>query len=213
MPKKKRASKKALKYLTDFTRDKMVERGLWASPENSIIEKIKATAGAPMLPGLREYLPQPLMLNLGRRAILDFGREWQTLTKDSFKQNSFDEFFRFVVKRVNAENYAFTAEMNKRAKEINDLIAQGKDVSSRTVGEWLRPQDMMDLIKGLGMFLMDSFAVCVATKAAGDTPEFLEWYLRWTQQLLNYWPQDLRSIGANIYNGAKPQVDNRKIIT
>ena len=167
-----------------------------------------------MLPGLREYLPQPLMLNLGRRAMLDFGREWQVeMTKDSFKRDSFDEFFRFVVKRVNAEHYAFLSHMNKRAKDINDLIKQGKDVSNKTVGEWLRPQDMMDLIKGLSMFLMDSFAVCVATKAAGDTPEFLEWYLRWTQQLLNYWPENIRSIGANIYNGAKPQNDSRKITT
>jgi len=62
---------------------------------------------------------------------------------------------------------------------------------------------MKDVVNGLSVFMVDSFAVCIATKSAQDTAEFLEWFMRWTQQLLLYWPEDIRGHGANLFNGAK----------
>jgi len=202
MAKKKHAKKKDLDYLNDFTKDRLQGRGLLT--ETSVVDTIKNQAGAPLLPGLREYLPTPLLINLGRRALFDIGREWQLETKNSaFTQNKIDEFFKFTAKRLNGEGYAFQKLMNERAAEINKLVKEGKNTQVKSVGEWLRPQDMKDVVNGLSVFMVDSFAVCIATKSAQDTAEFLEWFMRWTQQLLLYWPEDIRGHGANLFNGAK----------
>lgn len=202
MANKKHAKKKDLDYLNDFTEDRLKGRGLLT--EESVVDNIRNKAGAPMLPGLREYLPTPLLINLGRRALFDIGREWQLETKNSkFTQNKLDEFFKFTAKKLNTEGYAFQRVMNEQAAEINKFIKEGKDTTSKSVGEWLRPQDMKDVINGLSVFMVDSFAVCLATKSASETAEFLEWFLGWTQQLLLYWPADIRDHGANLFNGAK----------
>jgi hypothetical protein len=198
---KKHASKKQLDYLSKFTSERLVAKGIIESPENSVIDKIKQTAGAPMLPGLRSYLPTPLLINIGRRALLDFGREWQLDTKDIFTQSKLDEFFKFTVKRLNSENFAVQKIMNARAAEINDAIAKDSNTEAQTVGQWLKPQDIKDLSNAMSVFVIDAFAVAVASRSASETPEFLEWFLHWTSQLLSYWPVDIRSQGANIFNG------------
>ena len=201
---KKHAKKKDLDYLNDFTKDRLQGRGLLT--ETSVVDTIKNRAGAPMLPGLREYLPTPLLINLGRRALFDIGREWQLETKsNAFTQNKLDEFFKFTVKKLNVEGYAFQKLMNEQAAEINKLVKEGKSTETKSVGEWLRPQDMKDVMTGLSVFMVDAFAVGIATKSATDTADFMEWFLRWTNQLLTYWPEDIRSHGANLFNGAKQQ--------
>ena len=197
---KKHAKKKDLDYLKDFTQDRLVSRGIIASPENSVIEHIKATNGAPMLPGLKEYLPTPMLINLGRRAFLEFARAWQIEPKALYDEDKLDEFYKFVVKQLNAENYAIIKIMNERAAEINEMVAKGVNTEIKTVGQWLKPQDVSDLTKAVSVFVVDSFAVAVASRSAATTDEFLQWFLRWSQQLLNYWPADLRSMGANIFN-------------
>lgn len=199
-PKKKgHAPKKDLDYLNSFTEERLKDRGIHSS--ESLINKIKNTAGAPMLPGLREYLPQPMVINLGRRALLDFGREWELLMKqNTFAGNKLDEFFKFVVERLNSENYAVQKVVSEQAENINKAIASGGG-GEKTVGQWLRPLDYKDMISALSMFMVDSFAVAIATRSASETVEFFDWFLNWTNQLLMYWPADLRTHGANIYTG------------
>ncbi len=95
---KKRASKKDLDNLTKFTEERLVERGIIKGKDKSIIESIKADPNSPPLPGLKEYLPRPLIINLGRRAMRDLARDWQLETKrDYVTQEKFDEFYKFVV--------------------------------------------------------------------------------------------------------------------
>lgn len=207
MPKKKHAKKKDLDYLKDFTQDRMVSRGLKASPETSVIDRIRATAGAPMLPGqLQEYLPTPTLINIGRRALLDIGREWQLEKKqDAYTLNKLDAFFVFTVGRLNTESYVFQKLMNEQAETINRMVESGQSTEGKTLAQWLRPQDVKDMVNAMSVFIVDSFAVAMASKAASETVEFLEWYLDWTQQLLNYWPADIREHGARITNSNVPK--------
>jgi hypothetical protein len=209
---KKHAKKKDLDYLKAFTDDRLISRGLKASPETSVIDRIRATAGYPMLPGqLQEYLPTPILINLGRRALLDMGREWQLETKqEMFKQNKLDEFFKFVVGRLNIENYVFQKIMNERAKEINEMEVKGISAESKTLAQWLKPQDVKDMVNALSVFMVDSFAVAIASRSASETTEFLEWFLNWSQKLLSYWPADIRSHGASPYSAAKSVQKQKK---
>jgi hypothetical protein len=138
---------------------------------------------------------------------LDIGREWQLEKKnEAFTANKLDEFFKFVIGRLNTENYVFQKYMNIQASNINEAIAKGQSTEGKTLAQWLRPQDVKDMVNALSVFIVDSFAVAIASKSASETSDFLEWYLHWTQQLLNYWPKDIRDHGANIY-GKKESKD------
>ncbi len=88
--------------------------------------------------------------------------------------------------------------VNDKAHELNRWISEGLDTSVKTVGEWLKPHEMKELMQLLSIFIVDAFAVSLWKKTASDTPEFVEWYFRWTEQLLGFWPKNEQMTGANM---------------
>jgi hypothetical protein len=198
--KKKRAPIEKLRELTEYADKRLVELGIRKPKGESVIDNIRSTKDAPMLPGLREYLPTALMINIGRRGIIDFSREWQLATKkDLFKQEKLDEFFKFVIEKLDREDTLVNKVFTEYAQNINRMLDEGLDTSDKTIGEWLKPIDVKDEMNALYVFLVDSFAVAIASKAASETTEFIIWFEHWTQQLLNYWPENIRSDGAQLF--------------
>ena len=178
---KKRPPLKQLVDAGKMARETLSERKIILPDEKSAIAKILQTKGAPILPGSNPpYLPYPWTINIARRIIYDFGRAWQKeINNDDKRKSNGLEFFKYVIEGL-----------NRPKSVIDDLIE--KTVSEKTYDQkYLSRKETIDALK---RFFVDSFAVSVIIRSHTDTVDYLEWFLDWSNSLLNLWPENIRMI-------------------
>lgn len=181
MARKKRAPIEKLREVKEFADDYLISRGMQLPHEQSALARIFSTDNGPILPGVPAYLPYPWTINTTRRVLYDLTREWQLSTSnDSTKAESdITHFFRFVIKGLEDKD-----------SEIRDRM----QFSIKTQQYDLKLFHKKHAVEGIAKFLVDSFAVAVVEKSIADVPEYLEWFMRWTDSLLLQWGQNIREI-------------------
>ena len=194
---KKHAPIKKLRELNKFADDFLVAKGIRLPSQASVIETILHTKGAPSLPGIPAYLPTPWAINLTKRILLNVGKEWVLRTKEDKHpelSSNLDAFMRFAMKVIKEEDFKVEEVVFSNGEAIRMGVAQGLDLTQETVGSWLRPLIQKEALGAITWFILDTFAVCLATKGASDVPSFYEWFDDWCDKLKLYWPENLRNI-------------------
>ena len=203
--KRKRAPINQLREVNKFAEEFLVSRGIRRPESQSVIKTILSTPGAPALPGIPPYLPTPWAINNTKRILLNIGKEWALKNKqDNTNAINLDAFIKFVFKVIKQEDFEIEKEIFSYGDTIQKSVAQNLDTTQQTVADWLRPVIKKEALKAITMFVLDSVAVCLATKAAGDVPSFYEWFDDWCEKLKMYWPQNLRNIDGKNQVQTKP---------
>jgi hypothetical protein len=180
--KKRRAKLKDLKRVKEFGEEYLSSKKLILPKENSALAHIRESKDSPILPGIPEYLPYPWTINATRRIIFDLACVWLNNNKNDPKmQENVSEFFKFVIKEL---------EMKKEGIKNTMLFSVIKKEYD------LKLFHKKGAIEGIAKFLVDSFAVSVIEKSNSSVSEYLEWFLRWTESLLNQWGSAIRRIDA-----------------
>ena len=192
---KKRAPRDQLIEAGKQAREILADRGVIKKDQDSAIAAILQDPNAPILPGgggspvsPQPYIPQPWTIHAARRILKDIGRIWQIeVADDDVRKTNGIEFFKFILE-----------ELNRPKTKLN--IAIEKTVAQQQYDQTLLSRkEGTEAIKGL---FIDSFAIAVIVHAHTDTADYLEWFLSWTEQLLDRWPKDQRWIDS----GSSPAV-------
>ena len=195
MSRKKRAPINKLREVNQFAEEFLVTKGIRMPESKSVIKTILSTNGAPTLPGIPPYLPTPWAINNTKRILLNIGKEWSLKNKeDSERVVNIDSFIKFVFDVIKQEDFKIEENVFSNSEAIKLGIKNNLDMDQQTVAEWLLPLIKKEALGAITMFLLDSFAVCLATKSASDVPAFYEWFDEWCNKLKTYWPENLRNI-------------------
>jgi hypothetical protein len=186
--KKKHAPIEALREAKKFADELLVEKYKIRLPyEKSVVNTIKNTAEAPKLPGGvsgPEYLPYPWTINAARRVLYDLTREWELNVKQQkVHAENITEFFKFVVKGLEEEQGKIKVLIQETVKK--------KEYNFK----YLREKDALE---GISKFLIDSFAVSIVVKQNSAVTEYIEFFLHWTDSLLNYWDKTQQKVDAKV---------------
>lgn len=187
--KKKRAPHKQLIEAGKAARDILADRGIIKRDEDSAIAAILADPKAPILPGgggspvsPQPYIPQPWTIHASRRILKDIGRIWQQeVANDDERKSNGIAFFKFILE-----------ELNRPKTKLGIAIA--KTVETEQYDQSLLSRQ--ETIEGVKRLFIDSFAVAVIVHAHMDVADYLEWFLNWSEQLLQRWPKDQQWIDS-----------------
>ncbi|MHB8483586.1 MAG: hypothetical protein ACYDBV_12770 [Nitrospiria bacterium] len=181
---KKRPSREELLEAGKFAKDLLVKRKIILSEKDSAIDKILKDEKAPPLPGIPAYLPYPWTIHATRRVIFDLGKAWQIEVDESDpKKNRGPEFFKFAIEGLNKPESDIAGFIEKTVEE--------KKYDQRFLSR-------KDALKAIRRFMVDSFAISVIAKSHIDTADFFEWFMEWSDRLLNLWPTSVRFVDAKI---------------
>jgi hypothetical protein len=189
MSKRKRAPHDQLIEAGKQARDILADRGVIKKDHHSAIASILQNPNAPILPGgggspvsPQPYIPRPWTIHATRTILKDIGRIWQIeVANDDVRKNNGLEFFKFILEELNHPN----TKLNTAIKNTVDQQQYDQSLLSR--------KETIEAVKRL---FIDSFAIAVIVHAYTDTADYLEWFLYWTDQLLNQWPKDQRWIDS-----------------
>jgi len=177
---KRRPPRKQLIKAGKAAREILQERKIILPPEQSAVNKIQNTKGSPILPGIPAYIPYPWTINAARRVVRDLGRSWLEEIKDSDKRKTVGvEFFKYILEGL-----------NRPKSKISILITETAERKEYDM-KYLSRKETIDALR---RFMVDCFAIAVIVKAHDDVAEFLEWFLQWSESLLNLWPANIRNI-------------------
>lgn len=198
--KKKRAPRAQLIEAGKEARKIMADRGIIQPDDKSAIATILATPGTPTLPGgggspvsPQPYVPLPWTIHASRRILKDIGRIWNDeVGNDDPKKMNGLEFFKFIL-----------IELNKPKSKISVAIAKTVESQQYDQTHLSRKSTTEDLQR----LFIDSFAIAVIAHAHTDVAEYLEWFLMWTERLLNLWPENQRWIDSGKTPGLKDHVE------
>lgn len=188
--KKRRAPHKQLIEAGKEARKILVDRKIILPQEQSIIDKIQKTPGAPMLPGIMPYIPYPWTINAVRRILLDLATAWRNeIDNNDPRKGVGIEFFKYVIEGLNRPQ---------------DVISQLIEKSGEEKTYELKFFSRKDTIEGIKRFLIDSFAISVIVKTHTDISEYLMWFDSWSMSLLKCWPENIQGIdGKKTYNNVQ----------
>lgn len=190
MRKKKRQDIQRLREVQKFARDYEVRKGL--IHEESVIDRLARDPNAPVLPGLPSYLPRPWTIHQTRRVVYDLGREWQATHKENPQMaGNIAEFAKFGVSVLNEQVKKHRKSMKDMSKVVDDYVATDTAVAPHDV---FKPIENYETAKAIRQFIIDSLAVAIIVKRYDDTADFLEWFMGWTNQLLDQWTPQQRLI-------------------
>ena len=186
---KKRQEFKKLVESGKAARDILSERGIIKKDDQSLIAGILQDPNAPILPGgansptsAQPYLPRPWTINAARRVMMDMARMWKhDIDETDPKRMNGLEFFKFVLEQLSIPESKLNVAI---AKTVEDKEYDQKFLSQR---------DTVDALKKL---YIDSFAISVISGTSNDVADFLEWFIEWTDRLLNLWPENDRWIDS-----------------
>lgn len=192
MANKKRKSIKELREAATFAGKLLQDRGI-TSVEN-ILENIAKVSTAPILPGVPSpYLPQRWTITEAQLAMIGFVKKWlQDTNVKRAQQKSSDEFFKFVIRRLEKRVRKAELEADEKKKELDkaQFFKDIEDKELKQLSDIMSPLTRLSTVKALHKFYIDSFVVFVINNAGGSTADFVEWFSEWTTQLYKLWPEN-----------------------
>lgn len=159
----------------------MVNKGI--SHKDNFLEELAKTSSATLLPGMPSYLPHKWTIQASQNAMYVLLRDWKDLHKeDEVMQDNISEFFKFVLKRMQAEERKYKKEIRATHSMIRQLR------TAPLLSEIFSPMRKRQTVNGLHKFFVDVFAISVINNANGSTSEFAEWFLLdYTPALYKLW--------------------------
>lgn len=180
MSRKKRfPNRKKLIESGNIAKELLTARGLQLPKDQSAIDRIFNTDGAPTLPGVPAYLPYPWTIHAAKRVLYDLSREWELITnKETKKRDDITEFFKFLVKSLREEE--------KKLDERIHVTVQLKQFDFKLLYK-------KDAIKGIRKLFVDSFAVSIIAKSNDDVVSYLDWFQEWSENLIKQWGNSIQN--------------------
>lgn len=173
---RKRPNRKQLLEAGQWARERLKEKGIFR--EESIIDEILRTPGAPVLPGGGSpisplvYLPRRHTIEITKMIVYSIAKVWNDTVKDAVKKEKVDEFFKFTLKNMRRSDSLIT-------QMLQDTIAKSK---FDLVG--INLITTQENIKGVHRFLIDSFAVYPnLLNGNSGVSDYIEWFILWTTEL------------------------------
>lgn len=166
-----------LRESAQMARKILVEKNI--EKKDSIFKALAEDSDAPVLPGIHPYIPHRWVLDAARMAIMDITTDWAKKNKNEGEQEKIGPFFRFGIKRLEAEE-----------KKWKDLSRKNQIEDSRNepLSEIFSPVRKWQSAAALKQFIVDSFAVSVIVKSNDDVTSYLDWFInQWTPSLNKLW--------------------------
>lgn len=157
--------------------------------KQSVIQEIEGQRDALVLPGPpgRRYIPPPWVINNARRVLYDVCLMYKNDVKEGKAgSKSIDDFFRYcagVMRDVEVEARRKIAQ-TVREKKYDVKLLHYKDAAA-----------------GIKQLLIDSFAVSIVLKQNTDVANFVEWFMEWTERILEKYPENVRNADGKAKDG------------
>lgn len=177
---KKHAPIKQLKEAAKEAERMLIERGIH-TPQSAIDRILKEDKV--ILPGIPAYLPHRWTLVESRRYMKDIVKLWVDKNKgNQRKQEKTEAFFAFLVKELTS----IEKETQKRVDKMPKLLRAMHD-SSIEVFRVFSPLQQLETTQAILRFMVDGFAVSMVVKEHQTTTEFVEWFMKWTMSMEDFW--------------------------
>lgn len=175
---KKRAPYAQLSEAALIAKSMMVAKGLVSS--KSIFEQLKNDSNAPILPGYPPYLPDQWTLERSKQIVYDIVKKWvKSNNGDEEKQERFDMFCRFAIRRLVEQERIFRAKVRKESL---------KDREMEPLSEIFSNARILSTARSMTEFIVASMTVSYMVKANGSVSDYLAWFIEdYTPKLNDLW--------------------------
>jgi hypothetical protein len=161
-------------------RQMLRDKGIEA--QESVLDVIMKTEGAPMLPGIPVYLPHQWTLKASQRLLRDVMTLWkEECEDDEDRMDDLKEFWIFLIAILRDQE----ADFAKDEAAMPELIKSLKDVP--VLKDIFGPTRKREAVFAIQRFFVDGFAVSLVLKGNLTTTEYANWFLDWTQDLYSLW--------------------------
>jgi len=168
---------------SSIAKNMLLTKGLIAS--RSIFEKLAEMPNAPILPGFPPYLPDQWTLERSKQIIFDIVKKWVSYNNgDSNKQEKFEPFCRFAIRRMSELERVYRAKMRKDGMNLSQL-------ESTPLSNIFNNSRLLSATIGMKEFIIASFTVSFMVKTNSTTSEYLTWFIEdYTPKLNELWKKN-----------------------
>lgn len=183
MDKKIRAPLEQLIAAGKEARRLLRKRGIEA--KDSVLDTILKTEGAPTLPGIPVYLPQPSTILAAQRILYNILLLWrEECGEDEERINQIKPFFVFLQAELNE----LVEKFSKEEQAMPELIKSLKEVP--VLKYVFGPTRNRENTAAMHRFLVDGLATLLSKNSEPEkvtVEEFANWFLDWSQDLYDLW--------------------------
>jgi hypothetical protein len=156
--------------------------------QESYIDMIVKDPANPTLPGIVPYLPHEETIAGCQIILARIAKSWIELNKKTPATiEKIDDFFKYVLQRLEVEEKKFKKQHNK----IDRYIKQKKPLKLKTLEQIFAPSRNLSTTKAISKFFVDSFTVAVISKQNTETSQYVDWFLnKWTPSMMKLWKKD-----------------------